>query len=177
MIDARLATDPNKNGTSEQAKKAEADARRAAINACKDADGKFFKWCPYMKLCVCQKLGLSDGKHHFESGECPLNKPDCDPAKLAEATELRRRLYGRGRGKAKKQNANVWESADLCPCCDDEADGDLDGPTPRPRAVELAHAQAEVAPDPSLASSKAHPAPSGEADAEHFTLSAALVGL
>ena len=69
MIDARLATDPNKNGTSEQAKKAEADARRAAINACKDADGKFFKWCPYMKLCVCQKLGLSDGKHHFESGE------------------------------------------------------------------------------------------------------------
>ena len=44
MIDARLATDPNKNGTSEQAKKAEADARRAAINACKDADGKFFKW-------------------------------------------------------------------------------------------------------------------------------------
>ena len=86
---------------------------------------------------------MSDGKHHFESGECPLNKPDCDPAKLAEATELRRRLYGRGRGKAKKQNANVWESADLCPCCDDEADDDLDGPTPRPRAVELAHAQAE----------------------------------
>ena len=71
MIDARLATDPNKNGASEQAKKAEADARRAAINACKDADGKFFKWCPYMKLCVCQKLDLSDGKHHFDSGECP----------------------------------------------------------------------------------------------------------
>ena len=66
MIDARLAADPNKNGASEQARKAEADARRAAINACKDADGKFFKWCPYMKLCVCQKLGLSDGKHHFE---------------------------------------------------------------------------------------------------------------
>ena len=43
MIDARLATDPSKNRTSEQAKKAEADARRAAINACKDADGKFFK--------------------------------------------------------------------------------------------------------------------------------------
>ena len=98
MIDARLATDPNKNGTSEQAKKAEADARRAAINACKDADGKFFKWCPYMKLCVCQKLGLSDCKHHFESGECPLNKPGCDPAKLTEATELRRRLFG-GKGK------------------------------------------------------------------------------
>ena len=56
MIDARLATDPNKNGTSEQAKKAEADARRAAINACKDADGKFFKWCPYMKLCVSRSL-------------------------------------------------------------------------------------------------------------------------
>ena len=119
-----------------------------------------------------ETCGLSDGKHHFESGECPLNKPDCDPAKLAEATELRRRLYGRGRGKAKKQNANVWESADLCPCCDDEADGDLDGPTPRPRAVELAHAQAEVAPDPSLASSEARPTPSGETDAERFTLSA-----
>ena len=89
-----------------------------------------------MKLCICQNLGLSDGKHHFESGECPLNKPDCDPAKLAEATELRRRLFGKGRGRAKKQNANVWESTDLCPCCDDEADGDLDGPTSRPRATE-----------------------------------------
>ena len=124
-----------------------------------------------MKLCVCKELGLSDGKHHFESGECPLNKPGCDPAKLAEATELRRCLFGKGKGRAKKQNANVWESADLCPCCDDEADGDLDGPTSRPRATELAHAQAEIAPDPSLASTEAHPAPSGEADAESNSLS------
>ena len=69
-----------------------------------------FKWCPYMKLCICQKLGLSDGKHHFESGECPLNKPDCDPAKLAEATELRRRLYGRGRGKAKRSKTGPRNS-------------------------------------------------------------------
>ena len=66
----------------------------------------------------------------------------------------------------------MWESADLCPCCDDETHGDLDGPTSRLRATELARAQAEIAVDPSLASSEAHSAPSGEADAEQFTLSA-----
>ena len=38
----------------------------------------------------------------------------------------RRRLFGgKGKGKAKKQNAHMWD-ADACPCCDDEAHGDLD---------------------------------------------------